>query len=220
MRKGDVRGAVDRRQCGDFRGDGGFGRAWETARRGRLVSGSIGESPRPEGPPRRRGLVHRGRRDVEAGWWPTRRARCQISAVTRRETRSREVAGAPRDAPRAVPRASTRNRPPIGTRATRDASSRPPPAASRAQACGSGARDALMLAKLALYVLVEAEPLPAKKWEKGARTGFPRKRQKLQKKRSRSKARLRRRLIVVVHDPRFTPPGPARTSWLRPRRVS
>jgi len=33
-RSGDVRGAVDSRQCGDFRGDGGFGRAWETARRG------------------------------------------------------------------------------------------------------------------------------------------------------------------------------------------
>jgi hypothetical protein len=157
----------------------------------RLVSGSIGESPRPEGPPRRRGLVHRGRRDVEAGWWPTRRARCQISAVTRRETRSREVAGAPRDAPRAVPRASTRNRPPIGTRATRDASSRPPPAASRAQACGSGARSALMLSSIGIVRSRRSRTAACKKMGEGSANTFS------EEKAKASKETLSTRVVFV-----------------------
>lgn len=144
-------------------GDGGFSRAWEGgARAVRLESGPIGGSSRPSGRSRRRGRVERGPRGGVAGWWPTRRARFDLmtasnTAVT---TRSREIAGAPRDAPHAVRRDSTRNRPPIGTRATRDASSRPPPAPLGV--AETDARGASQAQRNWQCVLMKPNQLPAK----------------------------------------------------------
>ena len=160
QRSGDVRAFVSR--VGDERGWRILARVGRRRARGatriRPDWGFVATAPAVATSRARRA---RSTRRV-AGWWPTRRARFDLmtasnTAVT---TRSREIAGAPRDAPHAVRRDSTRNRPPIGTRATRDASSRPPPAPLGV--AETDARGASQAQRNWQCVLVEAEPAAGK----------------------------------------------------------
>ena len=160
QRSGDVRAFVSR--VGDERDGGSVARVGRRRARCDSNQARLGFVATAGAVATSRARRARSTRRV-AGWWPTRRARFDLmtasnTAVT---TRSSEIAGAPRDAPHAVRRDSTRNRAPDRDEGDPRRVISTPACAAR---CGGDGRLAA-LRRLSVHIIVfslKPNQLPAK----------------------------------------------------------